>query len=475
MPPTPRLRFAPSPTGYLHVGSARAVLFNWLVARREGGELRLRIEDTDSERNRPELTDNIFEMLDWLGLGWDGEPVHQSGRLDLYTAAAGKLLAGGQAYWCDCTPEQVQARAKARGGAPGYDGFCRDRAIERGPTTALRFRTPDDGATVFADLVRGDVTFDNAAIEDFVLLRSNGIPTFLLANVVDDADMAITHVVRGEEHVNGTPKYLLIGEALGLDHHPVFAHLPVLVNEQRKKLSKRRDSVSVADFRDAGYLPEAMVNYLATLGWGPPDGVEIRPLGEIVGLFRLEDVTQSPAFFDVKKLQHFNAEYIRALDGETFVERSRPLMVHGNATEAVLRPLAELVRDRVRLLTEVEPMVNFLRDGDGDGEGVVAVDDASWHKGVAKLGERAAAMLDAAIAGLSGCDWERDAIEHALKGAAVGAGFVNAEGDAQMSKAQGPVRVAVTGRMVGPPLYESLVVLGRGRTLARLRAARSKL
>jgi glutamyl-tRNA synthetase len=471
MPPAPRLRFAPSPTGYLHVGSARAVLFNWLVARREGGEMLLRIEDTDAERNRPEHTDNIFEMLDWLGLGWDGEPVHQSERLDLYTAAAGKLLAGGQAYWCDCTPEQVQARAKQRGGPPGYDGFCRERAIERGPTTALRFRTPDEGSTTFADLVRGEVTFDNATIEDFVLLRSNGIPTFLLANVVDDADMAISHVVRGEEHVNGTPKYQLIAEALGLDHHPVFAHLPVLVNEQRKKLSKRRDSVSVADFRDEGYLPEAMVNYLATLGWGAPDGVEIRPLGEIVQLFRLEDVTQSPAFFDVRKLQHFNAEYIRALDAQVFVERSRPFMAHGDATEAVLRPLAELVRDRVRLLTEVEPMVDFLRVGDAD----VAVDDASWQQGLAKLGDRAAAMLDAAIAGLSDCDWERDAIKQVLKSAALGAGFVNADGDAQMSKAQGPVRVAVTGRMVGPPLYESLVVLGRERTLARLRGARSRL
>jgi glutamyl-tRNA synthetase len=283
--------------------------------------------------------------------------------------------------------------------------------------------------------------------------------------------MAISHVVRGEEHVNGTPKYLLIAEALGLDHHPVFAHLPVLVNEQRKKLSKRRDSVSVADFRDEGYLPEAMVNYLATLGWGAPDGVEIRPLGEIVQLFRLEDVTQSPAFFDVRKLQHFNAEYIRALDADAFVERSRPFLAHGDATEAVLRPLAELVRDRVRLLTEVEPMVDFLRVGDAD----VAVDDASWQKGVAKLGDRAAGMLDAAISGLSECDWERDAIEQVLKAAAIGAGFVTADGDAQMSKAQGPVRVAVTGRMVGPPLYESLVVLGRERTLARLRAARSRL
>jgi glutamyl-tRNA synthetase len=470
MAAAPRLRFAPSPTGYLHVGGARTVLFNWLVARQQGGEMVLRIEDTDTERNRSELTDDILEQIQWLGLPWDGEPTHQSDRLHLYAKAADELIGAGRAYWCDCTPDQVQQRAKDRGGPPGYDGYCRDRGVERGPTTALRFRVPDDGTTAFDDLVRGSVSFDNAKLEDFVLLRSSGIPTFLLANVVDDADMGITHVVRGEEHVNGTPKYLLIAQALGLDHHqPVFAHLPVLVNEQRKKLSKRRDSVSVAEFREAGYLPEAMVNYLALLGWGPKDGIEIRPLAEIVEQFSLDDVTPSPAFFDAKKLQHFNAEYIRALDADTFVARARPYFAHGHATEAVLRPLAELVRDRVRLLTEVEPMVDFLR------EDAVAFDDASWQKHVVKHGDRAAAMLDAAAERLADAEWEAAAVEAALLDAATAAGFVNAEGRPQMSKAQGPVRVAVTGRAVGPPLYESLVVLGRERTLERLRAARDAL
>lgn len=465
----PRLRFAPSPTGYLHVGGARTVLFNWLVARQQGGEMLLRIEDTDTERNRPELTDDILEQIRWLGLEWDGEPTHQSERLHLYAKAADQLLAEGRAYWCDCTTEQVQQRAAERGGPPGYDGHCRDRGLDRGPGTALRFRVPDEGSTTFDDMVRGTVTFEHRKLEDFVLLRSSGIPTFLLANVVDDADMGITHVVRGEEHVNGTPKYLLIGDALHLDHRPAFAHLPVLVNEQRKKLSKRRDSVSVAEFREAGYLPEPMVNYLALLGWGPPDGVEIRPLGEIVEQFRLDDVTPSPAFFDTKKLQHFNAEYIRALDADTFVERARPFFAHGDATAAVVQPIAELVRDRVRLLSEVEPMVDFLRDD------TVAYDDASWQKHVAKHGDRADAMLDAAIARLSECEWQAADIEAALLDAAAAAGFVNAEGRPQMSKAQGPVRVAVTGRGIGPPLYESLVVLGRGRTLDRLRAARAAL
>jgi len=445
------------------------MLFNWLVARREGGEVLLRVEDTDTERNRPDLTDNILEMIRWLGLEWDGEPYHQSERLDLYRAAADQLLAAGRAYWCDCTPGAVQERAKERGGPPGYDGFCRERGLGPGPGTALRFRAPDEGVVTFDDLVRGEVSFDAANIEDFVLLRSNGMPTFLLPNIVDDHDMGITHVVRGEEHVNGTPKYLLLGEALGLDHRPVFAHLPVLVNEARQKLSKRRDSVSVAEFRAQGYLPQAMVNYLALLGWGPKDGIEIRSLSEIVELFRLEDVTPSPAFFDVRKLSAFNAEYIRALDTETFVATARPYFEHGEATESVLRPIADLVRDRVRLLTEVEPMVDFLRLDQID------IDEASWTKGVAKLGDRAATMLDEAIAGLTDCEWTPDAIEAALTEAARAAGFVNAEGRVQMSKAQAPVRVSTTGRSVGPPLYESLAVLGRDRTLDRLKAGRARL
>jgi glutamyl-tRNA synthetase len=468
MPGQVRVRFAPSPTGYLHVGGARTVLFNWLFARGNAGEFLLRIEDTDTERNRPELTDNILEMIQWLGLGWDGEPVHQSDRLERHLEAAERIQVGGRAYWCDCTPDAVRARAEERGGPPGYDGFCRDRGLGAGPGRALRFRAPDDGSTGFDDLVRGHVSVGNKTIEDFVLLRANGTPTFLLANLCDDADMGITHVIRGEEHVNGTPKYLLIGEALGLEHRPVFAHLPILVNEARKKLSKRRDSVSVASFRDEGYLPEAMVNYLALLGWGPSDGVEQRPLSEIVDLFRLEDVTPSPAFFDVRKLQAFNGDHIRALTADEFLARARPYLTRGAETEAVLAPIAELVRDRVRLLTEVEPMVAFLLPGE------LEVDEAAWAK-AARLGDRGAAMLDAAIAGLAECGWDAASVEAALDAAARSAGFVNPEGRTQMSKAQAPVRVATTGRSVGPPLYESLVVLGRERTLERLRDARNRL
>jgi glutamyl-tRNA synthetase len=457
----PRLRFAPSPTGYLHIGGARTVLYNWLFARQSAGVMLLRIEDTDTERNQPELTENIFEMLQWLGLGWDGEPVHQADSSERHRAAAHELNGLGRAYACDCTQEEVAARAKARGGTPGYDGHCRERGLEPGEGRVLRFRTPDDGSTDFDDLVRGHVSFENRVLEDFVILRSNGTPMFLLANAIDDADMSITHVVRGEEHVNGTPKYLLLQQALGFTEPPVFAHLPVLVDETRKKLSKRKHSVSVAEFRDAGYLPEAMVNYLALLGWGPPDGVEIRPIEEIVDLFRLEDVTPSPAFFDVKKLQHINAEHIRTLAPDDFIERARPFLSHGDATVEVLRPLAVEVRDRVRTLTEVEPMVEFLLDRD------LEIDEDAWAKAT-KDGPLAAAMLDAAIATFEASDWSAPDLHGRLEAAGTSLGL-------KLNKAQAPVRVAVTGRSVGPPLFESLVVLGRDRALGRLRAARSQL
>lgn len=466
-----RVRFAPSPTGYLHVGSAHSALANWLFARRIGGSFLLRIEDTDAERNRPELVDNVLEMLRWLGLEWDGEPVHQSERGELHLHAVEDLVAAGAVYACDCTAEDVQARNKASGGKPGYDGHCRDRGLEPGPGRALRFRVPREGRTGWTDLVRGEVSFANADLEDFVVVRGNGTPLFLLANAFDDADMGITHVIRGEDHVNSTPKYLLLLDALGLSRPEAFAHMPLLVNEQRKKLSKRRDDVSVSDYRDRGFLPEAMVNYLSLLGWGPADGVEVRPVEEIVDLYRLEDVNPSPAFFDPKKLSFVNAEHIRALPTEEFVRRSEPFLRRGEASLAALRSLAAETQERVRTLTEVEPMVEFLVVDEPE------VDEDSWNKAITK-GRNVVEMLDATIErleGLDGDDWTAIAVQEAVGSAAVAAGLVNAEGAPQLSKAQGPVRVALTGRSVGLPLWESIVELGRERTLARLRATRARL
>ena len=463
-----RARFAPSPTGYLHIGGARTALFNWMFARREGGQFVLRIEDTDTERSRPELIDVIFQALEWLGLDWDGAPVHQSQRRDLYTAAVDKLLADGSAYWCDCTPDDVRARAEARGGPPGYDGHCRRRELGPGEGRVVRFAVPDEGTTAFDDVIRGHVSFDNANLEDFVVQRSNGTPMFHLANAVDDADQGITHVVRGEDLINVTPKVLLLRQALGSTGELVFAHLPLIVNEKRQKLSKRRDDVSVGDYIDRGYLPEAMVNYLATLGWGPPDGVEIRPLPEIVELFRLDDVNASGAFFDVRKLQHFNGEYIRQLSVPQFVTRSTRWLYEDPPwpTErfdvAAFEALAPLVQERVKLLSEVPGYVDFVFAPEP------RLDDASWQKVVAKNPELASAVLDHAAVRFTGCVWEAPSLEAALFSYAE-------ENDVSRSKVQAPVRVAVSGRSVGPPLFESLEVLGRDETLRRIAAARARL
>ena len=464
----PRFRFAPSPTGFLHVGGARTALFNWLPARQMGGELRLRIEDTDVERGREEWVDGLMAALRWLGLEWDKEPVRQSQRTSLYADALSTLSGAGLTYWCDCAPDDVQRRATERG-RPGSAGFCRARALGPGEGRALRFRTPDDGETSFVDLVRGEVTFRNDTLEDFVVQRSSGVPMFLLANAVDDVDMGITHVVRGEEHVNGTPKYLLLRSALGASQQPVFAHLPVIVNEKRQKLSKRRDDVALEGYRERGYLPEAMANYLATLGWGPPDGVEVRPIEEIVELFRLEDVTKSSAFFDVKKLDHFNGEYLRALPTATFVRRALPWLELDPPWPperfdlARFEAMAEVVQERVTLLSDVPTMVDFVFLESPP------VDEAAWEKVMTKGADLARPILDEAIAAYADAEhWTVDAL-HSLT-----ASIAEAQG-AKLGKAQAPIRVAVTGRTVGPPLFESLVVLGRDVTLDRLRSARARL
>ena len=456
----PRCRFAPSPTGYLHVGGARTVLFNWLFARRTGGEMLLRVEDTDTERNQPELTDEILRSIEWLGLGWDGEPVHQSDRRDQHLAAADELVAAGAAFWSGWQPAQGK-------GPPERRASDRDAGLGPGEGRALRFRVPDTGATSFTDLVRGEVAVDHDDIEDFVLVRANGTPMFLLANAVDDAAMGITHVLRGEEHVNGTPKYLLVQDALGAGERPVFAHLPILVDEQRKKLSKRKHAVAVSDFRERGILPEAMVNYLALLGWGPPDGVEVRPLAEIVELFRLEDVNPSPAFFDVKKLEAINGDYLRALAVDDLLQRLEPFLTHGERSRPVLRALAPAVQTRIRTLAEAEDFVDFLWLDEP------AIDESAWPK--AMKDERAPAMLDATAEAWSACPWEAAAVQGAFEAAADLVGWRKDDGSVNIRKAQEPVRMAITGRTVGPPLWESVVVLGRERTVARLEEARAKL
>jgi glutamyl-tRNA synthetase len=477
----PRVRFAPSPTGYFHVGSARTALFNWLFARQQGGVFVLRIEDTDAERNREEWVDGILSAMAWLGMEPDEGPYRQSERGDRYAAAVDTLWEGGHLYACDCTREAVEARTKERA-TPGYDGYCRDRGLSReGPGRALRFRSPDVGATVVSDVIRGEVSFPHEAMEDFVVVKSNGQPLFVLANVVDDRDMRITHVIRGEDLLPTTPKGVLLWRALEASGDevvelPVFAHLPMLVNEQRKKLSKRHDPVAVESYRDEGYLPEAFRNYLALLGWSPAGDDEKVSVDVLVKQFRLEDVHHAPAFFDVVKLTHLNGEYIRELPVDQFISRSRPWVapVPGEWAPASGSPpwpperfrpadfaaLAPLVQERVARLGETPDMVDFVFLARPE------IDEASWKKAIAN-DEGAPGILAAASAAYSDCPWEVDA----LRGATIA---VAEEAGRKLGKAQAPIRVAVTGRTVGPPLFESLAVLGRVEVLDRLAAATAR-
>ena len=463
----PRVRFAPSPTGYFHVGGARTALYNWLFARRLGGRFVLRIEDTDRERSHPEWTEGILSALSWLGIGWDEGPVHQSERRQHYASAARRLYNEGRAYACDCTPQAVRDRTTGNA-VPCYDGFCRDRGLEPGSGRALRFRVPDEGTTVVHDLVRGEVEFANATIEDFVVQKSNGDALFVLAVVVDDLDLRITHVIRGEEHLPTTPKAVLLWGALGDGRPlPAFAHLPVLVNEQRQKLSKRRDRVAVEDYRALGYLPEAIVNYLALLGWSPADGRELLTREELVEEFRLEEVNRSPAFFDEKRLAHFNGVYLRALDDGGFVDRARPFLEAAEASFGapvdweVFGRLAPLVKERVSTLAEVPGLVAFAFAVP------FAPDEDAYGKAIAG-DEAAPGILRSFLAGMDASPFDADGLRALLTGVAEGAGR-------KLGKVQAPVRVATMGRIVGLPLFESLEVLGQDEARRRVEAALARL
>ncbi len=460
----PRYRFAPSPTGYFHVGGARTALYNWILAVRQGGTFVLRIEDTDESRNQPQWTQGIIDALAWFGIDstdphFEG-PYFQSANAAEHVAAAERLFASGHAYYCDLTSEQIQERAK-QSGTTGYDGYSRDRGLGPGEGRVLRFRVPE-GHTIVKDLVRGDVDFDNATIEDFVLLRGNGTPVFLLANVVDDILMKITHVVRAEEHLPNTPKQQMLWDALG-HAAPQWAHVPVLVNEQRKKLSKRRDKVAVEQYREEGILADAMRNYLMTLGWAPAGDTEIVEWQSIVESFRLEDVNHSPAFFDVKKLQAFNGEYIRLMSVEQFVEQAEAILTSPSVPwpadryrPEIFRAMAPLVQTRVAVMAEVVPMVDFLFLAEPP------IDDASFTK--AFSGDSAASTLEEIAVSFESITWNVEQIKSAVEAVGERHGI-------KLGKLQAPLRVAVTGRSVGPPLFEPIELLGRDATLRRIRSA----
>jgi glutamyl-tRNA synthetase len=441
-------------------------LYNWALTLRTGGTFVLRIEDTDESRNSPEWTQGIIDALAWLGIDsshpqFEG-PYFQSENAALHVAAAHKLFEQGNAYWCDLTAEQIQARSKETG-KQGYDGYSRDRGLMGGPGQVLRFRVPG-GHTIVQDLVRGQVEFSNDTIEDFVLLRSNGSPMFLLANVVDDIEMKVSNVVRAEEHLPNTPKQQMIWDALG-HTPPIWAHVPVLVNEQRKKLSKRRDKVALEQYREEGILSDAMVNYLMTLGWAPAGDTEIVPWQHIVDEFRLEDVNHSPAFFDIKKLNSFNGDYVRAMSLDEFIAGCAPHLEKApwpaeRFNPEVFAQLALLVQTRVVTLSEVPAMVDFVFLENP------IIDEDAWTKTMGS--DFAINVLRDYADAVTSCEWNHDALKSALESWTESNGL-------KLGKTQAPIRVAITGRTVGPPLFESIEVLGRDETLRRLQSAIARI
>ncbi|MFQ5947859.1 MAG: glutamate--tRNA ligase [Acidimicrobiia bacterium] len=477
---TVRVRFAPSPTGYLHVGGARTALYNWLFARRQGGTFLLRSDDTDRERSTREFYHDIVDGLGWLGLDWDEgievggphSPYRQSERLERYRTAAEELLSAGRAYLCFCTQNELEQRRKeavAAARPQGYDGRCRslaaDSARQRrraGEPAAVRFAVPRPGKTEFEDAVRGEMYFDHEHVDDFVMLRSDGSPTYHLASSVDDLDFGITHVVRGEDLLSSTPKHILIGEALG-GGPATYAHLSLLQGPDGQKLAKRHGDTSIRAYREAGYLPEAMLNYLALLGWSPGDDETIVDVDEMIGRFDLSTVSKNPAIFDVEKLQWLNGVYMRQLPPKEFTVRALPMIEADlgrplvDAERATLDGLASLIQERAKLLSEVPGQVRFVFRERLD------YDEESWQRVMG--GPEARVAVQGALARLGGVSaWSVELIEAALRGMLDEVGLSARRG-------LQPIRVAVTGSSVSPPLFESLEAVGQERTLERLREA----
>jgi glutamyl-tRNA synthetase len=482
----PRVRFAPSPTGFLHVGGARTALFNWLFARHEGGTLLLRIEDTDVERNKPELVDGILAALKWLGIECDEGPFFQSQRMDMYRAAAERILASGAAYACYCKPaayaggdaaeehegegDDEGAKATKSIACPCRDLTAAERAAKEkeGIPRAIRFRTPRTGATKFEDAVFGSREVQNADIEDFVLLRSNGLPTYQLSVVVDDIDMRITHIIRGADHLSNTPKQVLIYQALGAAP-PIFAHVPLILGPDRTRLSKRHGATSVGSYAEEGFLPEAFRNFLALLGWSPGEDLQFLRTNELIQRFTLSGISRTNAIFDRAKLEWFNTQYLQRPPVEELLpyveaELKRAGLWEGSQASrdpAWFARAVDLIRPRTRLLTDFSGWARafFTDDFEYDPEAREKFwKDEKLPALLAKLTEALAALPD----------WNHDACDAALRGVAAAEGvkaglLINA------------TRVAIVGRAVAPPLFETMVVLGRDRVIARLRRALQSL
>jgi glutamyl-tRNA synthetase len=472
--PGPRVRFSPAPTGSLHVGSARTALFNYLFARHHRGTFLLRIEDTDRSRSRDEWVVGIEDTMRWLGLDWDEGPIRQSERFAEYRVAADELLEQGRVYECFCTEDELQQRsdaARAAGRQPGYDGHCRGLAPDErrrlageGRPRTLRFRTPDEGTSRFVDEIRGEVRVEWSTIPDFVVVRPDGTPIFFLANAVDDLAMGITHVIRGEDLLDSTHRVLALREALGGEAPPLYAHLPLILGPDRSKLSKRHGSVALEEFRDAGYLPEAVCNYLALLGWAPEDGREVMDLEEIVAAFSLDAVTHASAAFDHQKLDWMNGEWIRRLTLAQLEARALPLaearfgerLDRGRFREAL-----RIGQERAVTLVSLLEQMDFLFVDDDE----LVIDDAAWARLAGT--EHVREVLDVVDAHLAACPWTVEGVD--LRAPLAAAGFEKTR------KVMPALYVAVEGRPAGLPLFDSLVLLGRESSRARVRAAWARL
>jgi glutamyl-tRNA synthetase len=477
-----RVRFAPSPTGDLHVGNIRTALFDWAYARHTGGKLIFRIEDTDRERVTDEYIARAIETLRWLGLDWDEGPevggpygpYLQSQRLEIYTEWAQTFLRNGDAYNCYCSTEELEARREKQrelNQAPGYDGKCRDlTAAEiagfqaQGRQPVIRMRMPD-GETSFTDLIRGEVVFEHKYVPDFVLMRADGSPLYTLAVAVDDVLMKVTHVLRGEDLLSSTPRQIRVYQAMQVDpaNFPVFAHLPFVMGQDNAKLSKRNGEVSIAWYREQGFLPEAICNYLALLGWSPGDDRENISMQELVELFTVERVNSSPARFDMKKLEAINGDKIRALTIDDFLARALPFLLKdgvisgADAEIAVVKSALPIIQERIARMNEVTAMLKFL-----------FVEQLSFEpESETKLKEEPSQhVVQRALEALQDLqNWNHTEIEAKLRAVLLD------EMGLKPRLAFGPVRIAVTGSHISPPLFESMELLGKERSLARLQAA----
>ena len=455
-----RVRFAPSPTGYLHVGGARTALFNWLYARHEGGQFILRIEDTDQLRSTEASTRAILDAMAWLGLNWDEGPIFQAERVDIHRALVKKLIDEGKAFYCTCTQEELEdkrKRALAEGRKPKYDGSCREKQLTKGENTVVRFRCPQFGLTVVRDLIKGNITFNNEELDDLVIERADGYPTYNFAVVVDDAEMGITHVIRGDDHVNNTPRQILLYEALGYEV-PQFGHVPMILGADKARLSKRHGATSVMAYQEMGYLPEALVNYLVRLGWSHGDQ-EIFSMDQLIQFFSLTSVGKSAAIFNPEKLLWLNQHYIREYATDRLVENMKPFWAargFDTSHPDYLRHVADDLRARSKTLVDMADSGAFYFQDRVNYDPETATKFLTTD-----IKDHLLAVADR----LPSCgDYSKNGIEVFLREVAENRGV-------KLKVVAQPLRVALTGKSVSPGIDEVMITLGKDRVIDRIRQA----